>query len=216
MKKQTKTSTTAGARAIGRKIRAGTMAGFVAAALLAATGCPTEVEYKEVPTYPEITIPVRLLDKTIDVKCPGDLINESYSKINDVALLIEGGNSVSRQNKIISLLSNKTVTLGVNRDDNSELKEASDSYTMSVGYEWLTNTGNIDTGIKLRDTLLVLYDRYDEEENQISKAAENSDSAKDPVRMTECRRSWRKAELANGWIAQKIVVGSRSSRVYGG
>jgi hypothetical protein len=67
---------------LGRRAKGAALAGMVFLSPLA-TGCPTpETEYiteylpgEEVPTYPEITIPVKILDKTIDVKANADLLD---------------------------------------------------------------------------------------------------------------------------------------------
>jgi hypothetical protein len=145
-----------------KKTRPSKRAGWALPALLAAAAafiplaisCPPEVETKEVevikevekevpvPTYPEITIPVRLWTGAMYLKCPGDLMNESSSSINAAVTETEGyasDGSVSK-NRIMNLVENKTVTIEVKKDGYPSAKEAEDSYTIYVDHNRVKNS----------------------------------------------------------------------------
>jgi hypothetical protein len=129
-------------------------AAVLALAPLALTGCPTEIEYRDVPglevlvpTYPEITIPVRLWTGTMYLKCPGDLMNASSSKINDVILVMEAAlNGHSAKNEITSLLSGNDVSIIVNNGGAVENCQKTGPFAMTINYQWLLASGNVDIG----------------------------------------------------------------------
>jgi hypothetical protein len=179
MKKQTKTINQNSAVKTPRPKRAGKLLSLglgVATVFtpLAATGCQMETEYVDVPvpTYPEITIPVRLFGKTMNVVCPGNLIGESYTKINDGMIEIEGylPEGSGNRNKIINLLSSKTVTIEVKKDGYPSAIQADDSYTIHVGYNRVQNSDTMIDFNKMSDEILValefLYIRYEDEISQ--------------------------------------------------
>jgi hypothetical protein len=170
-----------------KKPRPSKHAGWLLPALLAAaltllTACPTEPETKEiikevevpgpeipVPTYPEITIPVRLFGETMNVVCPGNLMGESYTKLNGAMIEIEGTlPEGGTKNRIINLLSNKTVTIEVKNDDSfSAAVKAEDSYAVSVTYGRVQNSDETIGILTMTDEILSalsgLGDRYKDE-----------------------------------------------------
>jgi hypothetical protein len=196
MKNEHKTAITANAQESNqqgvKKTRLSKRAGWLLPALLAAAftplviSCPTEVETKEVevikevekevpgpevqvPTYPEITIPVRLFGETMNVVCPGNLMGESYTKINSAMIEIEGAipeGSVHRNN-VTNLLANKTVAIEVKKDGYPSAIEAENSYTIYVDYNRVENSDTIIGINKMLDeifnALLMLNNRYESE-----------------------------------------------------
>jgi hypothetical protein len=174
MKKQTKTQQIRNKSVINKGVKAAAVLAF---APLALTGCPTTIEYRdvpgpEVPTYPEITIPIRLWTGTMYLKCPGDLMNESSSKINAAATEAEGfvSDGTVEKSKIISLLSNKTVTIEVKKDGYPSAIQADDSYTIYVNYSRVQNSDVIIDAFKMSDeifsALKKLSTRYQDEISQ--------------------------------------------------
>jgi hypothetical protein len=121
--------------------------GLALVSLLALNGCKqvvTETEYvdrpveveKEVPTYPEITTKVRLLDGQVTVKCPGDLMESSLDKLNKTMIDIElacGGNPTA--DTIIRGAVSKGVTIVVGNGNDYE----ANGKVISVNAEWLKN-----------------------------------------------------------------------------
>jgi hypothetical protein len=121
---------------------------------LAVTGCPVETEYvteyKEVPTYPEITVPVRLVGKSIQVKCPGNLLSDSYSKIDaaiyDIEIFVE--TQAPLKNRLFNFLSaNNDVQITVKNDGSVQDCERFESKTILVNYEWLVSTSTVANDI---------------------------------------------------------------------
>jgi tRNA U54 and U55 pseudouridine synthase Pus10 len=167
MKKQPKTinQQNAGkqaAKKTQRAKRAGQMLSAVMAGaavftpLAVATGCKMETEYVDVPvpTYPEITIPVRLFDKTMNVVCPGNLIGESYTKLNGAMPQTEEhlNSNLTNKNKITIFLSNNDVSIIVKTDGSvATCERISGSFSIAVSYQWLlansTINDNIETAI---------------------------------------------------------------------
>jgi hypothetical protein len=159
-----------------------TLPALLAAALTLLTACPTEPETKEIikevevpgpeipgPTYPEITIPIRLFGETMNVVCPGDLMSESYTKLNDTMIDIEGAflDGSIQKNKITNLLSNKTVTIEVKKDGYPSAIKAENSYTIYVDHNRIKNS-DVVIGIntlldEICSALIGLDDRYEDE-----------------------------------------------------
>jgi hypothetical protein len=154
MKKQTKTINQNGAVKTPRPKRAGKLLSLglgVATVFtpLAATGCKMETEYVDVPvpTYPEITIPIRFFNETMDVTCPGNLMDESYTKLNDVMLLIETAlNGEPAKNSNINLLHNNDVKIIVKNDGSVANCEKTGPFAMTINYQWLLASSNGDIG----------------------------------------------------------------------
>jgi predicted PilT family ATPase len=103
------------------------------------------------------------------LKCPGDLMNESSSKINGVMIGIEGYflEGSMQKNKITNLLSNKTVTIELKNDGYPSAKEAQDSYTIYVNYSRVQNSDNtigVNTLFsEIVTALIKLEERHEEE-----------------------------------------------------
>ncbi|MDR1251971.1 MAG: hypothetical protein LBK62_07365 [Treponema sp.] len=158
MKKQTKTQQIRNNPVINKGVKAAAVLAF---APLALTGCPTTIEYRDVPgpevlvpTYPEITIPVRVWTSTMYLKCPGDLMNASASKINDVILSIETAlNGDSAKSEITNLLSNNDVSIIVKNDGSVENCQKTGSFAMTINYQWLLASSNEDIG----DTIVPVF-----------------------------------------------------------
>jgi hypothetical protein len=148
------------------------LAGAAAFMLLAAAASCDTTTSETPETYPDITIPVRLWTGTMYLKCPGDLMNASASKINGAAIEMEGfaSDGTVEKNKLIDLLSNKTVTIEVKKDGYPSATQADDSYTIYVGYNRVQN-GDTLIGInKMSDeifsALKKLSTRYQNETSQ--------------------------------------------------
>jgi hypothetical protein len=119
------------------------LAGAAAFMLLAAAAsCDTT----EVPTYPEITIPIRFFSETMNIVCPGNLMDESYTKILGAITYLEdffNSNAIVK-GEYNALLSGNEVKIAVKSDNSVADYEKTDSFTMAINYQWLLASSNED------------------------------------------------------------------------
>jgi hypothetical protein len=184
MKKQTKTINQHGAVKTPRPKRAGKLLSLglgVATVFtpLAATGCKMETEYVDVPvpTYPEITIPIRFFSETMDVTCPGDLIGESYTKINGAIVYMEAELTIDviSRNKILNLLSTNDVKIIVKNDGSVENCQKTGPFAMTMDYQWLKTSNVSVIGDIMIDTLRDTFAKA--KDIQLDKVAQERKSA---------------------------------------
>jgi hypothetical protein len=133
------------------KVLAAVLTGTAVFTPLALSGCPTELEYRDVlvPTYPEITIPIRFFSETMNIVCPGNLMDESYTKILGAITYLEdffNGNAIVKGN-YNALLSGNEVKIVVKNDNSVANCEKTDSFTMTINYQWLLASNDTDIGV---------------------------------------------------------------------
>jgi hypothetical protein len=214
MKKQTKTSSTAGARAIGRKIRAGAMLGF-GVIPLAATGCPMDVEYIEKKV--EVPVPTEtshsFVFKDVDNKDTVYLgfTDESWKIINNRSGLLtqfqESINKVIRHDLYREYFRNKE-RLDVFMTD--FVYSEGDRVYYTIGSKAIII--NVRRDMNHDNILNRLISEFESGIQELSDCdvslEKNNDSS---IRMAEYRRSWRKAEQINSQNVGRIIANGGTS-----
>jgi hypothetical protein len=137
---------------LGRQVKAVAAAGLVALAPLVGTSCEnvvTETQY----VYPDITTHIRLLDGQIEVRCPGELLQDSLNKLNEAMILLDTELAIDLGRKVqVEAGLSKGVVIIMGSWDADNIHRDGD--TILVGANWFKGASPSDRKDIFRNAIM--------------------------------------------------------------